>query len=102
MKHVQQLIKSIDSFYHPSNEGVWTGPLGDFMLVLCMKFAKRWEWERRTSSNNVITQAMVSEFVSICLPLALKAMYSKSSQMTTCANHALKQLACMCCIIFNL
>jgi hypothetical protein len=40
-----------------------------------------------------LQEKLTKEFVQIVLPVAMKAMYSKSSQMTSCANHSLKFMA---------
>lgn len=39
--YLKKLLKSVESYYHPSNDGSWTTHLSDFLLVLCARFAKR-------------------------------------------------------------
>lgn len=41
MDRLKKLLRSTESYYHPSNEGSWTGPIGDFLLVLCSIFGNR-------------------------------------------------------------
>jgi proteasome activator subunit 4 len=43
LAHLKKFLQSLASFYHPSNEGAWTSPLADFLLVLCSKFSRRIE-----------------------------------------------------------
>jgi proteasome activator subunit 4 len=99
LSHLKKFLQSLASFYHPSNEGSWTSPLADFLLVLCSKFSKRIETENKKEGEYIPNEYRLAptdckEFVRIVLPIAMTAMYSKSVQMTTCANHSLKHLAC--------
>eukprot|EP01080_Neovahlkampfia_damariscottae_P004215 gene4215-7552_t len=102
LDYLKKLIKSIDSYFHPSNEGNWTGILGDFLLILCTRFAKRLKKENNDTTFKIIpkhsriTDEMCKEFVEIILPITFTAMYSKTSQMTLCANHSIKQLTYIC------
>lgn len=89
----QKLLKSIEFYYHPSNEGTWTQNLGDFLLVLCSKFVKRAKKEKSMEPKDYhISEKIQKDFVNEILPIVFTAVYSKSSQMTICGNHALKQL----------
>jgi proteasome activator subunit 4 len=51
MNYLKKLLKSIDTYYHPSNEGSWTGLLGDFLLILCTRYSKR--IKKETLQNNI-------------------------------------------------
>jgi len=112
MKLLKQLIKSISNFFQPSNEGQWTTKCADFLLILCTKFGKRLDIERgmkgktfenyeRSKNSGYpwipeefrLSEEQCVEFVRIVQPLAMTSLFSKSSQMTTCANHSLKHLA---------
>ncbi|KAG2394162.1 hypothetical protein C9374_003926 [Naegleria lovaniensis] len=112
LKLLNQLIKSVSNFFQPSNEGQWTSKCADFLLILCTKFGKRLDIERGmkgfteetySASKNGgyqwipeeyrLTEDDCKEFVSIVQPLAMTSLFSKSNQMTTCANHSLKHLA---------
>lgn len=48
---------------------------------------------RRVPDSFKITDKLIKDFVHTVLPVSMKAMYSKSSQMTSCANHSLKFMA---------
>ncbi|KAL9658080.1 hypothetical protein ABK040_012994 [Willaertia magna] len=112
LRFLKQLIKSISNFYQPSNEGSWTTKCADFLLILCTKFGKRLDLERGMKNKRIeeydacknsgtpfipeefrLTEDECREFVKIVQPLAMTALFSKSNQMTTCANHSLKHLA---------
>lgn len=80
LKYLKKLIKSIDSYFHPSNEGNWTGILGDFLLILCTRFSKRLKKERNDETFEMIpkcsriTDEMSKEFVEIILPITFTSM----------------------------
>lgn len=46
--HLIALIKSIESFYHPSNGGAWSTNLAKFLYVMCYYYAKRCLYEKQS------------------------------------------------------
>lgn len=107
--YLKRLIKSIESFSHPSNEGEWSEQLAGFLLELTTQFAKRCQLEFNQREKPVtdiplcsvkkvvreeymLSEDFQKEFVELLYPILLKAMYSKSHHMQACANHSLKQL----------
>lgn len=92
--YFQKLLKSIEFYFHPSNEGPWTQHLGDFLLILCNKFVKRVKKEKAMEKKEDyhITEEIQKNFVKEILPIVFTSVYSKSPQMTVCGNHSLKHL----------
>lgn len=111
MEYLRKLMHSIESFYHPSNEGPWTSPIGDFLLTLTINFAKRLEKQRKQQKDKeskvepknreavifegsfLLTPEQVSQFVDIALPIAMTSMYSKSKQLVFCSRHIIKHIS---------
>jgi len=109
-KFLKRLMKSIESFYHPSNEGEWTEPLAEFLLAIARQLAIRKQVEhdqpedasydgeplggkrKYVPKDCVLSDEFCKQIVELLYPLAMKAMYSKSHHMQTCANHTLKHL----------
>jgi hypothetical protein len=53
LKHLKELFQSIETFYHPSNEGSWTGPLSEFLLILSNRFSDRYKRENEGDLKDI-------------------------------------------------
>jgi len=97
VNYLRKLLKSVESFYHPSNIGSWSMGLAKFLNALASLFAQRLRREAsahcKTPQSFRLTSACCEELVNMILPLALTAMYSKSPQTIMLATLSLKHLA---------
>ena len=118
-KYLTQFMKYIEPYYHPSNHGDWSSRLGKLMQVLCKIFARRVSREEKNKKKHqsfmlktqdehehenlpgivpdhfsrYLNDNNIDEFVNCMIPIIMKALYSKSRQLGSAANDALKHLA---------
>ncbi|CAG0888612.1 unnamed protein product [Cyprideis torosa] len=86
LQHLKQLFAALDSYYHPSNHGVWNKPLLEFLSSLAIHLVRRVHreryrrpaWDDFTRKSHHLTDQEITDFVQTLLPAALLAMYSKS------------------------
>ncbi|KAF8807254.1 hypothetical protein BYT27DRAFT_7189352 [Phlegmacium glaucopus] len=94
---LDQLITSIESFFHPSNTGQWTLSLTTFLQRLAAEFAKRWNEEEQESCRTPVTHRLTPmirhSFVTILRTPALLAMFAKDPASMSYAQGALRVLA---------
>ncbi|KAI0067754.1 hypothetical protein BV25DRAFT_1834775 [Artomyces pyxidatus] len=97
MESLDRFITSTESFFHPSNSGIWTLSLTNFLNSLTSEFCKRWYEEEQISCKTPITHrltpAIRRAFVSTLRTPALLAMFSKDPLSMGYAQAALKTLA---------
>ena len=73
MPFVRRLMRSIENFYHPSNEGHWSRPLGQLLKSLCEYFARRLGKERQRGGGACALQPQdVDAFVQTMIPAAMQ------------------------------
>lgn len=110
---LDQFMRSIASYYHPSNGGAWSGKLAALTLGLVKSFAMRVargaafserphslthlrviaEKEGATSAHH-LGDVERRAFVATLLSVLHTAQYSKNSELVYSAEQALKHLAC--------
>eukprot|EP00698_Gefionella_okellyi_P010190 TRINITY_DN262_c0_g1_i3.p1 TRINITY_DN262_c0_g1~~TRINITY_DN262_c0_g1_i3.p1 ORF type:complete len:1777 (-),score=290.85 TRINITY_DN262_c0_g1_i3:876-5441(-) len=94
---LQQLLATLEDYYHPSNGGEWTGRLAQFLLTLCEGFADRIADELHARCNTPqsyrVTDDMISAFVEMILPVVTKSLYSKNQRLTLAAHQCVRLLA---------
>ncbi|KAF8971500.1 armadillo-type protein [Flammula alnicola] len=94
---LDRLITSIESFFHPSNTGLWTLSLTTLIQRLSAEFTKRWKEEEQESCKTPVTQrltpAIRRSFVNILKTPSLLAMFSKDPVCMSYAQGALRSLA---------
>ncbi|KDR84826.1 hypothetical protein GALMADRAFT_233236 [Galerina marginata CBS 339.88] len=97
MDSLDRLITSIESFFHPSNSGLWTLSLTTFIQRLSAEFTKRWKEEEQDSCKTPVTQRLTSTirraFVTTLKTPALLAMFAKDPVCMSYAQGALRSLA---------
>jgi proteasome activator subunit 4 len=93
---LKKLFQSIESYYHPSNGGNWSGGLGLFLQALCKALARRALNEKsedcKTPESYRLSNEQIQEFVNLVLPVAQTAMYGKSTRLAMSAVQAIKHL----------
>ncbi|PHH84831.1 hypothetical protein CDD83_1302 [Cordyceps sp. RAO-2017] len=97
MSSLEGLIESIDTFFHPSNQGAWTTMLGQFVLYLTDSFVSRWNRERSGEldipPDRNITPALKRRFVLSLREVTFMGLFSKSARVSHCYYNALQGLA---------
>ncbi|VDB99350.1 unnamed protein product [Peniophora sp. CBMAI 1063] len=92
-----RLIHSTESFFHPSNSGVWTIALTSLLASFATVFQQRWKEEQspecKTPAHRRLTNGIKRAFVEILRTPALLAMFSKDPISMGLAQSALRGLA---------
>ena len=94
-----RFLRTIRTFFHPSNTGYWSSPLGIFLGRLCTSLAKRVgaEAARRDCGVKVSTQDLDKKtqrsFLDAAFPLVFQALYSKSEVMIRSATQSLMAMS---------
>lgn len=100
MMYLRKLIKSIESYYYPSNSGSWSSHLVRFLTALSTTIARRLYKERSFTDYHVpnsfkLTDQFIEEFIELVLPLALQSMFAKNHGLIAGAAMTLKHLSYM-------
>ncbi|THH18097.1 hypothetical protein EW146_g2829 [Bondarzewia mesenterica] len=94
---LDKLIISTESFFHPSNSGLWTMSLTSFLSRLTYEFSKRWAEEEQPACKTPVTHrlspAIRRAFVMTLRSPALLAMFSKDPLSMSHAQSSLRFLA---------
>lgn len=97
MSSLEGLMESIDTFFHPSNQGAWTSMLGQLTLFLTDAFVSRWNREQSGEldipQERRINSALKKRFVSSLKEVTFMGLFSKSSRVSNCYYNALQGLA---------
>jgi proteasome activator subunit 4 len=97
MSSLEGLMESIDTFFHPSNQGAWTNLLGQLILYLTDAFVSRWNREQSGEldcpEERKINDALKRRFVSSLMDVTFMGLFSKSSRVSHCYYGALQGLA---------
>ncbi|KAK4321981.1 hypothetical protein Pmani_007247 [Petrolisthes manimaculis] len=83
-EHLERLFKSLESYYHPSNSGIWNRPLHEFLNKLTLLFIRRLHrerykkpsWEVEVPSHKKLTEEEITAFVRCVQTPALLTMFS--------------------------
>lgn len=90
-------MNATETFFHPSNYGVWTLALTRFLQNVTWEFTKRWLEEEKADCKTPLewrlTPKIRREFVLINRQVALLAMFSKDMMSMGCAHSALKSMS---------
>ena len=94
---LRRLIKALETYMHPSNNGYWTRRLSQLVASLCEYFAERVRRERLLPigayADVRLGEADVRAFAQLLLPVALQGLFSKSGSVTLQSCTALKHLS---------
>ncbi|KAG6036121.1 hypothetical protein E4U41_005765 [Claviceps citrina] len=97
MASLEGLMESIDTFFHPSNQGPWTNMLGQLTLYLTDAFVSRWNREHSAEldmpSERKISPELKKRFVASLKETTFMGLFSKSSRVSSCYYNALQGLA---------
>lgn len=97
--YVSNLFKTVESFYHPSNNGKWVTKLQRILYKLPAEVVRRLHreryrppsWEPTVPPSHRLTDADVTAFVECVRPVVLLAMFGKGGSLG--AAGALQSLA---------
>ncbi|KAI0961210.1 hypothetical protein AcV7_000369 [Taiwanofungus camphoratus] len=94
---LDKLITSVESFFHPSNSGLWSLSLTQFLYRLTTNFCQRWKDEEQpycqTPITRRLTPAIRRAFVTILRTPALLAMFAKDPFSLSYSQSALRSMA---------
>ncbi|KAF9270517.1 hypothetical protein L218DRAFT_889040 [Marasmius fiardii PR-910] len=94
---LERLITSTETFFHPSNHGLWTPSLTNFLHRLTLELMHRVKEEEQTKCKSPVTQrltpAIRKAVVSILRTPALLAMFSKDPASMGFAQASLRAMA---------
>ncbi|KAI0034963.1 hypothetical protein K488DRAFT_83562 [Vararia minispora EC-137] len=94
---LDRLITSTETYFHPSNSGLWSISLSSFVASLAVEFAKRWQDEEqpicKTPAGQRLTPAIRRAFVSVLRTPVLLAMFAKDLASMVFAQAAIRYLA---------
>ncbi|KAJ2721997.1 Proteasome activator BLM10 [Coemansia sp. Benny D115] len=93
----EQLVQMIEPFYHPSNNGSWSGILSRFLRHLGKELMQRVRHESspecKTPESLRLTRQMRRRFVVSARTLAMLLLFSKSEDSVSMSHSTLKHLA---------
>ena len=90
-----QFMHTVQTYYHPSNQGKWSNALAALLGQLGKQYAKRRGREatgKATYGRESFLDPHSNDFVSVLLPIALQALFSKSHSMVSAAERWLKHV----------
>lgn len=94
---LEKMITSTETFFHPSNFGIWTLSLTSFLQRLASVFCCRWKEEEDDKCTTPIAQRLTPgirrAFVRTLRTPMLLALFSKDSASMALAQSALRTLA---------
>ncbi|KAH6952390.1 hypothetical protein BKA56DRAFT_648631 [Ilyonectria sp. MPI-CAGE-AT-0026] len=83
MSILEGFMESIDTFFHPSNQGAWTTMLGQLTLYLTEAFVSRWNREQSGEldipQERRINDELKKRFVSSLKEVTFMGLFSKST-----------------------
>ena len=97
LSNLEGLIESIDTFFHPSNQGAWTTMLSQLTYHLVDFFVMRWNRERSgemdTPPSRRLNDALKRRFVLCLKEVTFMGIFAKSSKSLNYYLSALQGLA---------
>ncbi|KAJ1621314.1 hypothetical protein T492DRAFT_887214 [Pavlovales sp. CCMP2436] len=93
-----QLLRAVETFCHPSNDGWWVVRLGHFLLSLTKALDWRLHWEAAAAAAGTptvfppLSAAHAEAMLDALLPLVLNGVHSKNMMMRAFARKALHHL----------
>ncbi|PTB65615.1 hypothetical protein BBK36DRAFT_1121195 [Trichoderma citrinoviride] len=97
LSSLEGLIESIDTFFHPSNQGAWSGMLAQLVLYLTDAFVSRWNREQSSElevpKERKIDGALKQRFVNALKEVTFMGIFSKSTRVAQIYTNALQGLA---------
>lgn len=97
MEYLEILINSIETFFHPSNNGSWTYAICYMLDMLVQHFLYRWNTQKTGDyvlmEGRYVTAKVKDRFVKILRSVAFMSIHSKSSTASSSGLNALNGLA---------
>lgn len=97
LSDLEGLMESIETFFHPSNQGPWTTMLGQLTLFLTDAFVYRWNREQSGEldmpAGRCITVPLRQRFVKALRDVTFMGLFAKSTRVSTYYYSALQGLA---------
>ncbi|KAF7561574.1 hypothetical protein G7046_g2565 [Stylonectria norvegica] len=97
MSSLEGFMESIDTFFHPSNQGPWNNMLAQLTLYLTEAFVSRWNREQSGEldipQERRITDALKKRFVASLREVTFMGLFSKSNRVSYYYYNALQGLA---------
>lgn len=97
MSNLEGLIESIDTFFHPSNQGSWTNFLAQFVFFLTHGFVSRWNREQTgeldTPADRRINDELKKRFVLALKEVTFMGIFAKSMKVVSYYTSTLQWLA---------
>ncbi|KAI8995384.1 ARM repeat-containing protein [Trametes punicea] len=94
---LDKLITSVESFFHPSNYGIWSLNLTHFVQRLMAEFSKRWKEEQQPYCKTPVTRRLTPEirrnFITILRTPVLLSMFSKDPFTISYSQAAIRSMA---------
>lgn len=97
MTNLEGLIQAVETFFHPSNYGVWTKPLSQLVYYLTDFFVMRWNREKsgelEIPDERKLNNALKERFVLCLREVVFMGIYAKSGTALTFSMSSLQSLA---------
>ncbi|CZS98979.1 hypothetical protein WAI453_008437 [Rhynchosporium graminicola] len=97
LTNLEGLMVSIDTFFHPSNQGSWTDVLANIVFHLAdfflMRYNREQSGEMNTPSERRITPELKKRFVLSLKEVTFVGLFSKKPRSLNCFFSALQNLA---------
>jgi proteasome activator subunit 4 len=97
LSHLEGLIESTDTFFHPSNQGAWTTMLSQLTFHLVDFFVMRWNRENsgemETPEGRRLNDALKRRFVLCLKEVTYMGIFAKSTKSLNYYLSALQGLA---------
>jgi proteasome activator subunit 4 len=97
LSSLEGLMESVDTFFHPSNQGTWTGFLAQLTFYLTDIFVSRWNREQsgelETPPGRRIDAALKKRFVLSLREVTFMGLFGKSSKVVNYYYSTLQGLA---------
>ncbi|KAJ9144251.1 Proteasome activator BLM10, partial [Pleurostoma richardsiae] len=97
MSNLEGLLESIDTFFHPSNQGSWTSFLAQLTFFLTDIFVSRWNREQSgeldTPADRRINDELKKRFVLALKEVTFMGLFAKSSKVVNYYYSTLQGLA---------
>lgn len=96
LNSLEGLMESIDTFFHPSNQGAWTQMLAQLTFYLTEMFVSRWNKEQRgeqdTPADRRFNDALKRRFVLSLREVTFMGLFGKSTKVTNMYFGSLQNL----------
>ncbi|KAI1848829.1 hypothetical protein JX266_005257 [Neoarthrinium moseri] len=96
LNSLEGLMESVDTFFHPSNQGAWTQMLAQLTFYLTEMFVSRWNKEQRgeqdTPEDRRLDDNLKKRFVLSLREVTFMGLFGKSTKITNLYFGSLQNL----------